>query len=45
MKRRLSILKKNFKYWITLEEHGIIGGLGSAILEWLCEENYLDNSF
>lgn len=25
--------------WLSLEEHGIIGGLGSALLEWLSEEN------
>jgi transketolase C-terminal domain/subunit len=24
-----------FPRWISLEEHGLIGGLGSALLEWL----------
>ncbi len=35
-------LIRNFKYWVTLEEHGLIGGLGSAILEWASDNNYLD---
>ncbi len=32
-----SMLKKKFKAWISLEEHGIIGGLGTALLEWMSE--------
>ena len=32
--------EKKYKYWITLEEHGIIGGLGSTILEWISERQY-----
>lgn len=32
--------EKKYKYWITLEEHGIIGGLGSTILEWISEMQY-----
>ena len=32
--------KQKFKIWITLEEHGIIGGLGSSILEWISERQY-----
>jgi transketolase len=35
-----SILKKDYKKWITLEEHGLIGGLGSTILEWISDNNY-----
>ena len=35
-------LIRNFKYWVTLEEHGLVGGLGSAILEWASDNNYLD---
>ena len=31
------MLRRNFKTWITLEEHGLIGGFGSTILEWLSE--------
>tara|TARA_B100000700_G_scaffold331081_1_gene461272 strand:+ start:2866 stop:3786 length:921 start_codon:yes stop_codon:yes gene_type:complete len=28
---------KQFKSWITIEEHSLIGGLGSALLEWESE--------
>ena len=28
------INKRKFKKWIILEEHSIIGGLGSSIIEW-----------
>ena len=34
------IAKRGFKKWISLEEHGLIGGLGSSILEWLSDKNY-----
>tara|TARA_S200000501_G_C20866012_1_gene761965 strand:- start:2160 stop:3080 length:921 start_codon:yes stop_codon:yes gene_type:complete len=34
------MINKGFKKWFTLEEHGIIGGLGSTILEWISDENY-----
>tara|TARA_B100002019_G_C21249953_1_gene590570 strand:+ start:645 stop:1565 length:921 start_codon:yes stop_codon:yes gene_type:complete len=30
-----SVKQKKFKYWLTLEEHGIEGGFGSSILEWI----------
>ncbi|QNI95436.1 transketolase C-terminal/pyruvate-ferredoxin oxidoreductase domain II-containing protein [Synechococcus sp. A15-127] len=30
-------MAKRFPLWISLEEHGIVGGLGSALLEWLAE--------
>ena len=30
-----NIAEKKFKYWLTLEEHGIEGGFGSSILEWI----------
>ena len=33
---------RNFSYWITLEEHGIIGGLGTSIIEWLSDSNNLN---
>ena len=26
--------KRSFKKWLILEEHSIVGGLGSSILEW-----------
>ena len=35
-------LTRNYKYWITLEEHGLVGGLGSLILEWASDNNCLD---
>ena len=34
----LKSISNRFAKWVTLEEHGIIGGLGSAILEW-CADN------
>jgi len=33
------MVSRNFTHWITLEEHGIVGGLGSSIIEWLSESN------
>lgn len=36
-----SVLDKGYQSWITLEEHHRAGGLGSSILEWLDEKNYL----
>ena len=30
----LEDMSKRFPYWISLEEHGITGGVGSALLEW-----------
>ena len=36
------MINLNFKTWITLEEHGKIGGLGSTLLEWLYENSYLN---
>ena len=30
---------EGYDRWFTLEEHNIIGGLGSAIIEWLSENN------
>ena len=33
------MISKNFTHWITLEEHGIVGGLGSSIIEWLSDSN------
>jgi len=33
----LEAMAKRFQHWVSLEEHGIIGGLGSALLEWLNE--------
>ena len=34
------VIKKSFKEWMTLEEHGLIGGLGTTILEWISDKNY-----
>ena len=33
----LETMARRFNTWLTLEEHGITGGLGSALLEWLSE--------
>ena len=34
--------KKNYKMWISLEEHHKSGGLGTCLLEWLAD-NSIDN--
>ena len=31
------MVSKGFKKWVSLEEHSIIGGLGSTLLEWISE--------
>ena len=31
-------VNEGYKYWISLEEHHRIGGLGSALLEWLSDQ-------
>lgn len=33
----LEHMAERFPRWISLEEHGIIGGLGSALLEWYAD--------
>ena len=32
------IAERNYKHWVTLEEHSKIGGLGTAVIEWLSEK-------
>lgn len=32
-------MTKKYSTWISIEEHGIIGGLGSSLLEWLSTNN------
>ena len=39
----LKMLDKRYQKWITLEEHSLVGGLGSSILEWLSENNLFDS--
>ena len=42
------VLKKiafNYKKIITVEEHSIIGGFGSAVSEWFIDNMKIDNSF
>ena len=34
------MLKRNFKRWITLEEHAFTGGLGSKINNWLFKNDH-----
>tara|TARA_Y100001968_G_scaffold320612_1_gene353807 strand:+ start:408 stop:1328 length:921 start_codon:yes stop_codon:yes gene_type:complete len=36
------VISKKFKAWITLEEHGINGGLGSTIIEWASDNEKLN---
>ena len=33
----LASMAERFPHWLSLEEHGITGGLGSALLEWLAD--------
>ena len=33
------MITNKFTHWITLEEHCIIGGLGSSVLEWVYDSN------
>jgi len=35
----LAAMAERFPRWLSLEEHGITGGLGSALLEWLAERD------
>ena len=35
----LKEMAERFPRWISLEEHGITGGVGSALLEWLSEHD------
>ena len=37
----LTAMVERFPHWLSLEEHGITGGLGSALLEWLAEHDGL----
>ena len=35
----LTAMAGRFPHWLSLEEHGITGGLGSALLEWLAKRD------
>jgi transketolase len=35
----LEAMAQRFPRWLSMEEHGITGGLGSALLEWLAERD------
>lgn len=35
----LEAMAQRFSRWVSLEEHGITGGLGSALLEWMAERD------
>jgi transketolase len=35
----LAAMAERFPRWLSLEEHGITGGLGSALLEWLADRD------
>lgn len=37
--RFLETMADRYTTWITVEEHGLVGGIGSAILEWLQERS------
>lgn len=36
-KHFLAAMAERYQLWLSLEEHGITGGLGSALLEWLAD--------
>ena len=38
----LQAISDGYTKWISLEEHYISGGLGSTLLEWLNDNDYLD---
>jgi len=38
----LESMAKRFPLWISLEEHGVTGGLGSALLEWAADHDMFD---
>ena len=35
------MVKRKFKTWITLEEHGFVGGIGLRINNWLSKMMHL----
>jgi transketolase len=35
--RFLGVMAQRFRSWVSVEEHGVTGGLGSALLEWLAD--------
>ena len=35
-------MAKHYSNWISIEEHGVIGGLGSTLLEWISENKLKD---
>jgi transketolase len=37
--RFLAEIAERFPHWLSLEEHGITGGVGSALLEWLADRD------
>ena len=37
----LKMISKNYSCWVTLEEHGIHGGLGARINNWLSKKKFL----
>ena len=37
---RLKELFEKYKFVVVVEEHGLIGGLGSSVAEWLVKQNY-----
>ena len=36
------MISEGYHKWITLEEHGIIGGLGSTLIEWVSDNDKFD---
>jgi transketolase len=38
-KELLNSLTQRFPVWVSLEEHSLIGGLGSSIAEWMIDQH------
>ena len=36
------MINQGYQKWITLEEHGIVGGLGSTLIEWASDNDKFD---
>ena len=36
----LDIIQRGFTTWVTIEEHGLIGGLRSTLIEWIWNKNF-----
>lgn len=35
----LRTMMGRFRHWVTVEEHSVVGGIGSTLLEWVAKQN------